>query len=208
MEEIVDDHRRNAERTEKENLASVAPKLEPQDIALLFVLLSEKDDNLRYKSFLLLQQRSDIAADVYPYWDALVEKFNNDNSYQRSIGVMLIAENVRWDEQKKFNALADRYLALCDDEKPVTVRQCIQSLAKIVPFNRDCISKVADKLMSINLMQRKDTQRKLLLTDILTVLLECQKIQPQERVNLYICEALTGGILDEKTKKAIAARYP
>ena len=193
---------------EKENLVSVAPKLEPQDIALLFELLSEKDDNLRYKSFLLLQSRSENFADVYPYWDALVEKLSNDNSYQRSIGLMLIAENVRWDKQKKFNALADQYLALCDDEKPVTVRQCIQSLAKIIPFNQDCISKVVAKLIGIDLMQRKDTQRKLLLTDILTVFLECQKVQPQERVDRYICEALTGGILDEKTKKAFAARYP
>jgi hypothetical protein len=137
-----------------------------------------------------------------------VDKLNNDNSYQRSIGLMLIAENVRWDEQKKFNALADQYLALCDDEKPVTVRQCIQSLVKIVPFNPDCIAKVVDKLIGIDLMQRKDTQRKLLLTDILTVLLECQKIQPQEKVDRYICEALTGGILDEKTRKNFIAQYP
>ncbi len=104
--------------------------------------------------------------------------------------------------------MADRFLALCDDEKPVTVHQCIQSLAKIVPFNPDCIEKVVDKLIGIDLSQRKDTQRKLLLTDILTVLLERQKIQPQEKVDRYICEALTGGILDEKTKKAISARYP
>lgn len=193
---------------EKENLTSIAPKLELQDIALLFNLLSEKDDNLRYKSFLLLQQRSESTADVYPYWDALVEKLKSDNSYQRSIGLMLIAENVRWDQQKKFNALADQYLALCDDEKPVTVRQCIQSLVKIVPFNPDCIAKIADKLIGIDLMQRKETQRKLLLTDILNVLLECQKVQLQERVDRFICEALTGGILDEKTKKIIAARYP
>lgn len=193
---------------EKQNLASIALKLEPQDITLLFELLSEKDDNLRYKSFLLLQSRSENFADVYPYWDALVDKLSNDNSYQRSIGLMLIAENVRWDKQKKFNALADQYLALCDDEKPVTVRQCIQSLVKIVPFNPDCIAKVVDKLIGIDLMQRKDTQRKLLLTDILTVLLECQKIQPQEKVDRYICEALTGGILDEKTRKNFIAQYP
>ena len=193
---------------EKQNLASIALKLEPQDITLLFELLSEKDDNLRYKSFLLLQSRSENFADVYPYWDALVDKLSNDNSYQRSIGLMLIAENVRWDKQKKFNALADQYLALCDDEKPVTVRQCIQSLVKIVPFNPDCIAKVVDKLIGIDLIQRKDTQRKLLLTDILTVLLECQKIQPQEKVDRYICEALTGGILDEKTRKNFIAQYP
>jgi hypothetical protein len=193
---------------EKENLAAILPKLEKGDIELLFSLLSEKDDNLRYKSFLLLQMRSEQNDDVYPFWDALVEKLDNSNSYQRSIGLMLIAENVRWDKPKKFNAITDRYLALCDDEKPVTVRQCIQSFCKVIPFNHDCTSKVVDKLIAIDLMQRKETQRKLLLTDILTVLLECQKIQPEERVDRYICQALTGGLLDEKTKKTFAARYP
>ena len=46
---------------------------------------------------LLLQGRSLEFEDVYPYWDVLVEKLGSANSYQRSLRLMLIAENVRWD---------------------------------------------------------------------------------------------------------------
>ena len=100
---------------------------------MLVELLNEKDDNLRYHAFLLLQNRSQINSDVYPFWDELVSKFTSTNSYHRSIGLMLIADNVRWDQEGKFEPLLETYLSFVDDEKPITVRQCIQSLVKIVP---------------------------------------------------------------------------
>ena len=114
------------ETTEKEDLANLVPALSAADIDQLVNWLAETDDNFRYKCFLLLQARSQVAADVYPYWDAFAAKLSSANSYQRSLGLMLIAENARWDVAGRFNALVDRYLALCDDEKPVTVRQCVQ----------------------------------------------------------------------------------
>jgi hypothetical protein len=196
------------ETCEKEALPELATGLDAQDIKYLVSLLTEKDDTLRYKCYLLLQSRSQKQADVYPYWDTFAEKLGSDNSYQRNIGLVMISENVRWDEQKKFNAVTDLYLTLCDDEKPVTVRQCIQSLCRVVQANHDCIPKVVDKLISIDILQRKETQQKLVLTDILTVFLEIQKIQPEERISRYICDALTGGVLDNKTKKIIEAQLP
>jgi hypothetical protein len=57
-----------------------------------------KDDTFRYKCFLLLQGRSEKYPDVYPYWELFVQKLDSTNSYQRSLGLMLIAENVRWDQ--------------------------------------------------------------------------------------------------------------
>jgi len=44
---------------------------------------------------------------------------------------MLIAENVRWDEQNRMEDTMDEYLELFNDEKPITIRQCIQSLGKV-----------------------------------------------------------------------------
>jgi hypothetical protein len=195
----------NIQMCEKENLPTLIPSLESADIEKLVAWLSEKDDNFRYKCFLLLQGRSQEHDDVYPYWNVFIEKLGSDNSYQRSLGLMLIAENVRWDNSGKFDAIIDLYLTFCDDEKPVTVRQCIQSLCKIVPYKKNCYSKIIDKLLSIDLMQRKETQRKLLLLDIISVLSAINKLQPDGRINRYIHEAMTGGILDDKSKKLIAS---
>jgi hypothetical protein len=190
---------------EKDDLPAIVPTLEAVDLRQLVDWLNEKDDNLRYKSFLLLEGRSDQYPDVYPYWETFVEKFGSANSYQRSLGLMLVAANARWDEDGRLEAILDRYLALCDDEKPVTVRQCIQGLCKIVPYKPLLHARIADRLISIDLAQRKETQRKILLMDILSVLALIRKACPDGRIDRYILDAMTGGILDSKAKRTIEA---
>jgi len=190
---------------EKEALSDLVPTLGSADIDQLVSWLSEKDDNFRYKCFLLLQERSREYKDVYPYWDVFVEKLKSENSYQRSLGLMLIAENTRWDDSGKFEEIADRFLSFCDDEKPVTVRQCIQSLNKIIPYKKSCLTAIVGRLVSIDLMQRKETQRKILLMDILSVLLPINRLQHDERIDRYFQTAMTGGILDNKSKRLVEA---
>lgn len=193
------------QQCQKEDLAGLIPALDSTDIGQLVAWLTEQDDNFRYKCFLLLQGRSQGYSDVYPHWDVFAGKLGNANSYQRSLGLMLIAENVRWDNPGKFDEIVDAYLSLCDDEKPITVRQCIQGLCKIVPYKPGCHAKIVDRLTSIDLMQRKETQRKLLLLDIISVLSAIRKTGPDERIDRYIQDALSGGILDAKSKRLVAA---
>ena len=187
----------------KEELPELALTLEKDDIPQLVDWLSEKDDKIRYPSFLLLQARSEKYEDVFPYWNTFVDKLNDPNSFQRNIGLRLIAANVRWDKQGKFNAICDRFLAHCNDEKPVTVRQCIQSLCSVVPFNTSCRAKIVNRLMSIDIPQRRESQQKLILLDILSVLLMVNKTNPDNAILAYIHNALTGGLLDKKSKAMI-----
>ena len=135
-------------------------------------------------------------------WDVFVDNWAVPTRTS-SIGLMLIAANARWDDRGKFDAIVDLYLSFFDDEKPVTVRQCIQSLSKIVPYKQDCLLKITDRLLSIDLEQRKVTQRKLLLLDILSVLAAIQKVQPDERIERFISQAMTGGLLDPKSKRQV-----
>jgi hypothetical protein len=187
----------------KNDIPANAAALSSEDIPYLIELLNEKDDNLRYHAFLLLQNRSQIKPDVYPYWDELVSKFNSANSYHRSIGLMLIADNVCWDQQDKFDPLLETYLSFVNDEKPVTVRQCIQSLVKIVPSKPHLSKKIADTLLSIDLSSRKETQQKILLMDILSVLAVIRRYLKDERVERYMVTAMTGEVLDKKAKAEI-----
>jgi hypothetical protein len=134
-----------------------------------------------------------------------VEKLGSPNSYQRSLGLMLAAANARWDEGGRLDEIFDGYLSLVDDEKPVTVRQCIQALCKIVPYKPHLHVRIVDRLISIDLTQRKETQRKILLLDILSVLILIRKARQDERIDRYILAAMTGGILDSKSKRSIEA---
>ncbi|MTI56279.1 hypothetical protein [Geosporobacter ferrireducens] len=188
---------------EKENLLEFSKTLKAEDISQLVEWLTVKDDKLRYHSLLLLEHRSEEYNDVYPFWDIFCEKLRSTNSYQRSIGVMLIAANVKWDRENKIEITIDDYLRILDDEKPITVRQCIQSLKKIVAYRIDLHNKVASELISIDIMNIKPTMRKLILVDILNILVLIKKHNTSEEIDTYIYQALTGELLDKKAIKQI-----
>lgn len=187
----------------KDDTPEAAKTLSPSDLPQLVALLDEKDDKLRYPAFLLLQSRSQCADDVYPFFDVFADKLKSDNSYQRSIGLMLMAQNARWDTLGKLDAAMDEYLSCVHDEKPITVRQCIQALINVVPYKKDLHDKIGQALMSIDIAAMRPTMRKLVLLDILQVLLQIRQHEPANGIDAYIFEALSGGILDDRSKKQI-----
>ncbi len=188
---------------EKKDLEERSKSLSKEDLSQLVEWLSEKEDMLRYHSLLMLQYRSQFFDDVYPYWDIFCSKLKSDNSYQRNIGVMLIAENARWDRENKLMNTIDEYLLILNDEKPITIRQCIQSLNRIVTSTAKFNDIIAEKLTSIHIEEMRETMRKLILMDILNILVLIQKSNRKKEIDIFISNALTGGILDNKSIKQI-----
>lgn len=187
----------------KNDLPEASKALNKEDISQLVELLSLKEDNIRYQAFLLLQNRSFNFADVYPYFDTFKEKLYSDNSYQRSIGLMLIAENAKWDDKNKIEDAIDKFLTILNDEKPITIRQCIQALSKIALAKPNLNEKIALKLISIDLTSIKETMRKSILLDILNVFAVIRKDHKTDEIENFIFNALSGEILDKKSKKQI-----
>lgn len=189
----------------KPDLQEASKNLCADEIAQLVEWLSLKDDNVRYQAFLLLQNRSRLCGDVYPHWDAFERKLENENSYQRSIGMMLLADNVRWDSLQRIDGTIGACLRLLGDEKPITVRQCIRSLGIIASSRPDLDEKIVSALTSVDLMALKETMRKLILLDIMNVLIEIRRRHPTDGAEVFISNALSGEILDKKSKKQLQA---
>ncbi|MDD2591883.1 MAG: hypothetical protein PHP11_05145 [Erysipelotrichaceae bacterium] len=187
----------------KSEYSEVAKTLTEEDVSQLIEWLSLKDDNIRYNALLLLQIRSALFSDVYLYWSILQNKLKSDNSYQRSIGLLLLVDNVKWDKEKRMEGMIDQFLMLLDDEKPITIRQCIQALGKIVEVKPNLNDKVAAKMIDFDLMSVKETMRKSILLDILNVLLIIRKEQSTDEIECYIVNALKGNLLNNKSKKKI-----
>jgi hypothetical protein len=116
---------------------------------------------------------------------------------------MLIAENVRWDEQNLMEDTIDEYLELLNDEKPITIRQWVQSLGKVVQFKPSLNKKIAERLIAFDIMGVKETMRKSILLDIINVLLAIRKELKMDEVENFIFNALMGEILDKKSKKQV-----
>ena len=187
----------------QENLAAFAAALGPEDVAQLVLWLSLKEDNIRYRAFLLLQEKSREGSSVYYYFDTFCEKLGSENSYQRSLGVMLIAENVRWDTAGKMRKVLPAYLKILYDENPITVRQCIGSLGIIVKAAPAYAEEISRALLMYDVMSVRETMRKLILLDIVTVLAAIKKTHPDPEIDAYLLSALSGEILDAKSKKAL-----
>ena len=189
-----------------ETAASYAATLDQADIPALVERLASAEDKIRYPAFLLLKERSAICADVYPFWDALDEKLTHENSYQRSIGAMLLSANAKHDAQGKLKQTLPRYLALLNDPKPITVRQCAQALPEILRAKPEYAEPIGNAILSVSLLDYKETMRKLILLDFLETLILVRSLSPSEALEAYFFSVLSGSILDEKAKKQLRAR--
>jgi hypothetical protein len=165
--------------------------------------LDLKEDKVRYQAFLLLQAKSRIDSSVYPFWDDFHNKLTNSNSYQRSLGTMLIAENVQWDTKHKMVCTLTDYLKCLHDEKPITIRQCIQALKLIVQKVPSYNKEIMQGLLGFDIMMIRESIRKVIMCDLIDTLLEISKYEKHEEIDTFIFQALTGEILDEKSKKQI-----
>ncbi len=157
-------------KVEKTDVFAISKTLDLADVSLLVEKLKEKDDKIRYNAFLLLQSVSRIFPYVHEYWGELETKLDSGNSYQRSLGVMLIAENVRWDKEGKFAKTLQKYLTCCNDEKFITARQSIQGLTTILEATGKFNAEIEQGLANLQLSKYKENQQKLLKTDISKVL--------------------------------------
>jgi hypothetical protein len=109
--------------------------------------LSSTDDQTRLKALQTLLKMTETPVDwVYEVWDLLLEKLENENSYQRSIGIMLLCNLAKSDRENRLQYSLDRLLAHTKDEKFITSRQCIQNIWKVAAANKSNRGKVLSHL--------------------------------------------------------------
>ncbi len=154
----------------KAEIPQIAENLTENDVNMLIEQLAEKEDRIRYPAFLLLKEHSQKSPLVYRHWDTLENKLESTNSYQRSIGLMLVAENVRWDKDGKFAKIIGKYLGCCSDEKFITARQAIQGLASVIAATDAYSDRIRLHLENFISEKYPENQQKLLKKDVLRIM--------------------------------------
>lgn len=96
--------------------------------------MNEKDVKVGYASLQALCKESEKDNCVYPYMNTFVKMMKDENSYIRTRGFLLVAANVLWDEEQCIEQHVDAITYMIHDEKPITARQCIKLLPKIVKY--------------------------------------------------------------------------
>ena len=102
----------------------------------------------------------------YEYFDAFALLLHHPKSLVRNRALHILAANAQWDDDNRFDAILDDYLAHITDEKPITARQCIKALAQVGKAKPQYISKIIACFHSADLSRYKDSMRPLIEKDM------------------------------------------
>ncbi len=136
----------------------------------LVSLLWSKDHNAGCAALRQLEELSCESDAVYLYTDRFAEMLDSKSSYVRNRGLLLLAENVQWDEERKMDQILGKYLLHVADEKPITARQCIQGLRKMTAVRPEWIPRIRQALLAADTGKYKESMRGLVEKDIADIL--------------------------------------
>lgn len=102
--------------------------------------LQSTDDKVRLNALQAVLGLTDTKVDwAYEVWDEMIEKISHENSYQRSIGIMVLCNLAKSDHENRLGAVLDKLLAHTKDEKFITSRQCLQNIWKAGVMNEQIV---------------------------------------------------------------------
>lgn len=84
----------------------------------------------------------------------------------RNRALYILAANVQWDEENRFDLILPDYLKHITDEKPIIARQCVKALAEVGQAKPQYIPQILSALRSADLSKYKGSMRPLIEKDI------------------------------------------
>ncbi|MCH3972979.1 MAG: SufBD protein [Oscillospiraceae bacterium] len=128
--------------------------------------LTSKDDKYACAISDKIISESQKTDEWYEYFDDFATLLGHPKSLVRNRALYILAANVQWDDENKFDLIMSAFLSHITDEKPITARQCIKALAQIGQTKREYIPKILAALGNADLSKYKDTMRPLIEKDI------------------------------------------
>jgi len=128
--------------------------------------LFDKDKKTAYKCLKELVFASEKDNSIYRFFDTFAKMIDDDNSYIRTRGLLLISANAKWDSDYKIDEIIDKYLCHIMDDKPITARQCIKALPNIAKFKPDLVDDILSALNKANPQRYADSMQSLVYKDI------------------------------------------
>jgi hypothetical protein len=118
-----------------------------KEVKTLIDQLSSPDNRVRVSALQDLMRRTDSTADwAYKAWDGLLQKLDDQSSYQRSIAILLLSNLAKNDTEGRLIGSLDCLLAHTNDDSFITSRQRTQSLWKVACVDNRAKERVLDHL--------------------------------------------------------------
>ena len=132
----------------------------------LIANLTSKDDKYACAVADKIISESQDTDEWYEYFDTFASLLNHPNSLVRNRALYILAANVKWDDDNRFDAILSEYLSHITDEKPITARQCIKALAQVGMAKPQYIPRILSCFHSADLSKYKDSMRPLIEKDM------------------------------------------
>jgi hypothetical protein len=173
-------------------------------LEILFTNLKSKDDSERYNALLTISQMAEKNVDWFDERiDELFEKLDDENSFQRSIGILLICDLAKSDSKRIIRMRLNEIIQHFSDEKFITSRQCIQNIWKIVIEDVETEQKIINALAKYFKECENVKHSNLLRIDIISTMQKIYEKYSDKKV-LQLMNELVESESDEKNKKKLA----
>ena len=170
--------------------------------------LGSTDDKIRLTALQTLLKMTDSKIDwIYEVWDPLLEKLDHENSYQRSIGIMLLCNLAKSDTEDRLRSVLDRLLVHTKDEKFITPRQCIQNIWKAAATNKPNHENVLKHLEKRFVECADEKHHNLIRQDIIQSMASLNKLEGNNGLSKRV-RALIEKEQDRKYRKQYEALLP
>ena len=128
--------------------------------------LTAKDDKYACAIADKIISESQDTDEWYEYFDAFASLLNHPKSLVRNRVLYILATNAQWDDENRFDAILEDYLAHITDEKPITARQCIKTLVQVGMAKPQYIPRILSCFHDADLSKYKDSMRPLIEKDM------------------------------------------
>lgn len=171
------------------------------DVKTLVEMLSLNDDTARYSAFQEMLKITENKVDWFnQYKKVFVDKLSDENSFQRSIGTMLLCNLAKNDKVHEFVGILDRLMAIIDDEKFITQRQYLQNIWKVAIIEKEYRDRIVRQLVKEFKNCTAKKHYNLLRLDIFSSMIQIMKQDKDESIRGIIGEMINNE-MDEKSKK-------
>ena len=128
--------------------------------------LTAKDDKYACAIADKIISESQDTDEWYEYFDTFSSLLNHPKSLVRNRVLYILAANAQWDDENRFDAILEDYLAHITDEKPITARQCIKTLVQVGLAKPQYIPRILSCFHDADLSKYKNSMRPLIEKDM------------------------------------------
>lgn len=137
-----------------EEAASKAIK-DSEILSALLEGITSKKDEIRFNSYhILLNISEHNPAILSPKWDYLADLLTSHNQYSRYVAINLLANLVKVDTEKKFEACFDRYFDIITGKKTMVAGQATLNAGKIAKAKPNLQTKITNTLLKVDRIHR------------------------------------------------------